>query len=34
MFEPDDRNVMKDMLKKGDMLREEYVDFDFHKLDS
>jgi hypothetical protein len=33
-FEPEDHNAMKDMLKKGDQLRDRYRDFDFDKLDA
>ena len=34
LFEPDDVNVMQQMLKKGDKLRVKYDNFDFEKLDS
>ena len=33
-FNPNQRNVVKDMLKKGDELRDAYSDFDFEKLDA
>jgi hypothetical protein len=33
-FEPEENNIMKGMLIKGDKLRPRYENFDFEKLDS
>jgi hypothetical protein len=33
-YNPNQRNIVKDMLTKGDRLRDAYSDFDFEKLDA